>query len=185
MDSRNEPWYVHVILGVVIAILVLVLVKVAIIDPSDVLEKENYYKTESRMRMDNIRQAEILWQKKYKKYTDNLDSLINFVKSDESVAAVVAGIDTITHKSTNPFNNLTTGIFSADSLFTSPKTSSRYILQVDTTVQPDSIINARGKLIKVDTLITIGTRYYIEGPDGYGSIGDVNSDAKKNTASWE
>jgi hypothetical protein len=31
----------------------------------------------------------------------------------------------------------------------------------------------------------IGTKYYIEDPDGYGSVGSLSNDALKNTASWE
>jgi hypothetical protein len=174
-----------VILGVVIAILVIVLVQVAIIEPNEIIKQENYYKTETRVRMDNIRQAEILWDKKKKSFTDNLDSLISFIKNDSYVAEVVAGIDSVTGRSTNPFKVLSDGNFTPESLYLSPKSGTRYIVKVDTSIQPDTVINRRGQIIKVDTIISIGTRYYIEDVDGYGTIGDINNDARKNTASWE
>ncbi len=186
MIKRSEPWYIHAALYVVIAILTYILIKVAIIDPTNYIEKENYYRTESRLRMDNIRQAEILWQKQYKRYTDDLDSLIMFIKTDSTVAQVMAGIDTITGKSTNPFKKLTIGEFIPDSIKYTPKSHSIYILQVDTSTSIDTVINFRtGKISRIDTNIVIGTRYYVEDPDGYGTIGSVDNEALKNTASWE
>ncbi len=185
MNSRTEPWYVHLILGVVILILTIVLIMVAIVEPGRVLKEEKYFKEETRLRMDNIRQAQILWQKKNKKFTADLDSLIQFIKTDDFVAKAIAGKDTVTGKSTNPFKVLTHGEFTPESLYYSARSRSRFIVQVDTSIQPDSIINRRGDLLRVDTVISIGNRYYIEDVDGYGSIGDLSSDAKKNTASWE
>ena len=44
MTKKSEPWYIHAILYVVIAILLVVLIKVAIIDPADHIQKEEYYK---------------------------------------------------------------------------------------------------------------------------------------------
>jgi len=158
---------------------------VAIVEPERVLKEEKYFKEETRLRMDNIRQAQILWQKKNKKFTDDLDSLVQFIKNDDFVAKTIAGKDTVTGKSTNPFKILAHGQFSADSLFYSPKSRSRFIVQVDTSIQPDSVIDRRGNLLRVDTVISIGNRYYIEDVDGYGSVGDLSSDARKNTASWE
>ncbi len=186
MTSKSEPWYIHAALLVVILILSYILIKVAYIDPSNYMKQENYYKTESHLRMDNIRQAEILWDKKYKRFTDNLDSLVNFVKTDSFVYQVMNGVDTITGKSTNPFKKLkSVGAFVPESLFFSPKTHKRYILQVDTSTVLDTFINRRGKITKVDTNITIGTRYFLKDPDGYGTIGDLHNEALKNTASWE
>ena len=185
MIKKSEPWYIHAALYVVIAILVYILVRVAIIDPTDYMQKENYYKSESHLRMDNIRQAEILWEKQNKQYTDNLEMLISFIKTDTNVQNLMTGIDTLTNRSTNPFKELTSGEFNADSLFFSPKTHSPYIVQVDTTTTIDTVINMRGKIVRVDTNTVIGSLYYVECPDGYGSIGDLKSQSLKNTASWE
>jgi len=185
MSSKSEPMYIHLILYVVIAVLVFILIKVAYIDPNKVVEKEKYYKQESRLRMSNLREAERLWQLKHKQYTDNLDSLIMFLKNDPSVQKVMTGIDTITGKSTNPFVKLTDGNLVWDSLYRSPKTHTPYIVQVDTSVVADTVIDRRGRIIKIDSVRTIGQRYFIKGPDGYGTIGDLTNDALKNTASWE
>ena len=185
MSSKPEPKYIHLILYVIIAVLVLLLIKVAYIDPNEVLEREKYFKNESRLRMSDLREAERLWQTKYKQFTDNLDSLITFLKTDPLIEKVMTGTDSITGKPTNPFLTLSNGELSWDSLYHSPKTLTRYILQVDTSSSSDTVINARGKILKINTTTTIGQRYFIKGPDGYGTIGDVYNDALKNTASWE
>lgn len=185
MSKKSEPWYIHAVLYVIILILAIVLIQVAIIEPQNVVEQEKYYKAESRARLSNLREAEKLWEEKHGKFTDNIDSLIHFVLTDELVAQRVAGVDTITGRQTNPFKNLSVGSFVTDSLFHSPKSIRPYILQVDTSTHLDTVINRRGQIVSVDTTITIGTRYLIECPDGYGKIGDLYSDARKNTASWE
>jgi hypothetical protein len=46
-------------------------------------------------------------------------------------------------------------------------------------------VNRRGNIVRVDTITSIGNRYLLEDPDGYGKIGDLNSDALINTPSWE
>ena len=97
----------------------------------------------------------------------------------------MTGIDSITGRSSNPFTNLAVGGFIADSLFASPKSFASYILQVDTTKSVDTVINRRGKITKIDSNIVIGTKYYLECPDGYGTIGDLTDVALKNAASWE
>lgn len=201
--KKGEPWYIHAALGVVIAVLVYILIRVAIVDPGEYVAKEKYYTAETRLRMDNIRQAQILWEKEKDLYSGSIDSLVEFVKTDSTVHALITGIDSMTGRSSNPFlvlSNSPLGIDSlkavpeqllaqilsdADSLYRSPKTLSPYILEVDTTVQIDTILNRRGRITKIDTIITIGQRYYIECPDGYGSIGSLTSDALRNTASWE
>ena len=58
-------------------------------------------------------------------------------------------------------------------------------MQIDTTVTIDTVINRRGKVVRVDTATVIGTLYYVECPDGYGTIGDLESPTLRNTASWE
>jgi hypothetical protein len=183
--TKPEPWYIHAILYFIIVILVVVLVKVAIIDPKDIVEKEKYYKQESHLRMKNIKQAEILWNKKYGHFTGNLDSLINFIKTDPMVDSVMNAFDSLSRRPANPFVALTSGKFTPDSLYRTPKTHSPYILQVDTSISADTVIGRRNKIIRVDSTVVIGNRYYLEDPDGYGSVGSLESDALKNTASWE
>ncbi len=185
MISKSEPWYVHAILYVIIAALVYVLIQVAIISPQEYIEQENFYRTESRSRMLNIRQAEILWKDKHGNFTDNLDSLIYFVQNDTSVTNLKGQIDTLTNRSKYPFKPLAHGEFTPESLFWTPKSHDRYVLQVDTTIDLDTVVNRRGNIVRIDTLINIGNRYLLKDPDGYGKIGDLNSDALINAPSWE
>lgn len=197
MSKKKEPWYIHAGLIVVILALVYVLIEVAVLSPKEHVANEAYWTKESRARMNNLRQAEILWQKKHDSYTDNLDSLVHFLKTDSSVAYIVDAVDTITNRKLNPFVDLaviepfvsdsgdTIFTWNPDSLLNSPKSYQRYSLKVDTTVTTDSVINRRGKLVKIDTNIVIGTKYLLACPDEYGTIGDLFSDALKNAASWE
>ncbi|MFZ1291763.1 MAG: hypothetical protein WAR79_16825 [Melioribacteraceae bacterium] len=185
MNQKSEPWYIHAALYVVIAILVFILIKVAIIDPTDYIDQEKYYSTESHLRMSNIRQAQILWEKKNKKFTDDLPALVNFVKNDSAVVIAINGVDSLTNKSTNPFEILSNGSFVPESLMYSPKSRQAFILKIDTTTTIDTVINVRGQILKVDTTIVIGSNYYLESPDGYGTIGEVGNLKKKHSASWE
>ena len=184
-SQAGDPWYVHAILYLVIAILAVILIKVAIIDPKDAVEQERFFKTESRLRMNNIKEAEILWQKKYGNFTDNINSLIKFIKEDPFADSVINSFDSLTMKPANPFKPLSSGMFTPDSLRFSPKSFQAYILQIDTSMIIDTTINRRGVVTRVDTNITLGTRYYLEDPDGYGTVGDLYNDALKNTSSWE
>ncbi len=183
--TKPEPWYLHAILYFIIVVLVVILVKVAIIDPKDAVEKEKYYKQESHLRMKNIKEAEILWNKKYGQYTANLDSLINFVKTDPMVDSVMNAFDSLSRRPANPFVPLTSGQFTPDSLFKTPKSHSPYVLQVDTSVSADTIYGRNNQVKRIDSTQVIGSRYYLNDPDGYGSVGSLESDALKNTASWE
>jgi hypothetical protein len=184
-SNAGDPWYVHAALYVVIAILSVLLIKIAIIDPKNAVEQDRFWRTESRLRMNNIKAAEILWQVKNGNYTDNLDELITFIKTDNFVDSVMNAFDSLTMKPANPFKPLSNGEFSPESLLTSPRSFQDYVLQIDTSISIDTTINRRGKVVSVDTVIILGTRYYLEDPDGYGSVGDLNSDALKNTSSWE
>jgi len=184
-STAGDPWYIHAALYLVIAILSIVLIKVAIIDPKNAVEQDKFWRTESRLRMNNIKAAEILWQKKNGTFTDNLSKLISFIKTDAFVDSVVNSFDSLTMKPANPFKPLTSGQFTPDSLMYSPKSYQTYVLQIDTSLSIDTTINRRGVVIDVDTTIVLGSRYYIEDPDGYGTVGGLNSDAMKNTSSWE
>jgi len=185
MGFKSEPIYVHLILYAVIAVLIFILIKVAYINPNEVIEEEKYFKKESRLRMANLREAERLWQIKYKHFTDNLDSLVTFLKEDPSVQKVITKTDSIMGRPADPFNKLSNGSLVWDSLYHSPKSSVRYILQVDTSETTDTVFDRRSRTYKVEKTRTIGQRYFIKCPDGYGTIGDVKNEALKNTGSWE
>lgn len=187
MNAKSEPWYIHAILYVIIFALAYVLIRVAIIEPTQVIERDNYIKNESRLRMSNLREAQILWQKRFGTFTDNLDKLIEFVQNDTGVAKLKTGYDSTRMKSTNPFKPLSEGSFIAESLYYYPGNHQRFLMSVDTSVAVDTIINRSGAIVKVDTTITMGSRYLIETPDtnSKDKIGDLFSDALKNTASWE
>lgn len=185
MDNQSDPWYVHAGLYLVIAILTVLLIKVAIIDPHEYVKAEKYNRTESRLRMTNLKEAQILWERKYSNYSGNIDTLIEFIKYDPFVDSVVNAFDSLIMKPANPFKPLLSGEFTPDSLKWTPKTHSEYVLQIDTATVIDTVINRRGKIARIDTTITYGNRYYIEDVDGYGTIGSLETDALKNTASWE
>ncbi len=184
-SQAGDSWYVHAALYLVIAILSIILIKVAIIDPKNAVEQDKFWKTESRLRMNNIKAAEILYQKKFGNYTDNLDKLIGFIETDSYVDSVVNSFDSLTMKPANPFKPLSNGEFSPDSLMNSPKSFQVYILQIDTSIAIDTTINRRGRVVAIDTTVVLGTRYFLEDPDGYGTVGDLYNDALKNTSSWE
>ena len=183
--AKSEPWYLHAGLYTLIVILIIILVKVAIIDPKEVLNEEKFNKQESRLRMHNLKEAEILYQKKFGRFTASLDSLVNFVKTDKMVDSIMMAVDTVTKRSSNPFEKLSSGEFTADSLYRTPGSQQQYIVKIDTSITADTVINRSGKIIRIDSTKVIGSRYYIEDPDGYGTIGSLDNDALKNTASWE
>jgi hypothetical protein len=185
MVSKSDPWYFHAAMYVIIVVLIGLLIKVAIIDPKDIVAEEKYYRTESRLRMDNLKEAEILYYSKYGKFTDNVDSLVNFIKTDPFVDSVVNAFDSISRRPANPFGPLSHGEFTPDSLNRSPKTYQQYIVRIDTTTTIDTVVNRTGKILRLDTNTVIGSKYIIEDPDGYGTIGSIDNDALKNTASWE
>jgi hypothetical protein len=184
-SQAGDPWYIHTALYLVIAILAVILIKVAIIDPKEAVEQEKFWRTESRLRMNNIKAAEILYQKKFGNFTDNLDKLISFVKEDKFVDSVINAFDSLTMKPANPFKPLSHGEFTPESLKLSPKSFQSYILQIDTSLSIDTTINRRGAVVRVDSVRVLGTKYYLEDPDGYGTVGDLFNDALKNTSSWE
>lgn len=182
--SNQDPWYVHAGLYAIIIILTIILIKVAIIDPRDIVAAEKYNRAESRLRMTNLKEAQILWDKKHGRFTDNLDSLITFLNSP-FVDSVRGSFDTLTMRSADSFVELSHGEFTPESLFVAPKSRERFFVAVDTTISVDSVFTTRNRFLRVDSTKKIGTRYLIEDPDGYGTIGSLESDALKNTASWE
>lgn len=184
-SQTGDPWYIHAALYLVIAILTILLIKVAIIDPNDAVEQDRFWRTESRLRMNNIKAAEILFQKKFGNYTDDLNKLVQFIREDKFVDSVMNAFDSLTMKPSNPFKPLSHGEFTPESLKLSPRSFQPYILQIDTSISIDTTINRRGAVVKVDTNRVLGTKYFLEDPDGYGTVGDLNNDALKNTSSWE
>ncbi len=185
-NSKNDdPWYIHAGLYFIVAILTFLLIKVAVIDPSAEVEAEKYFKTETRMRMSNLKEAQILFEKKNGAFTASLDKLIDFIKNDKFVDSVVNAFDSLTMKSANPFKVLSDGKFTPDSLFTSPKTNQRFVMNIDSSEVIDSVVTPAGKFLRAEKKTVIGKKYYIEDPNGYGTIGSIDNDALKNTASWE
>ena len=183
--AKSEPWYIHAGLYLVIIILALVLIKVAIIDPKSEVELQQYYTKEAHLRMDNLKQGEILWNAKFGKFTGNLDSLVNFIQTSPYVDSVIHGFDTLSNRPTNPFVTLSSGSFIPESLYYSPRTHQRFLLSVDTTTTADTVINRTGKITRIDSSTTMGNLYMIEDPDGHGTIGSTSDEALKNTASWQ
>jgi hypothetical protein len=101
------------------------------------------------------------------------------------VDSVINGYDSLSHRQTDPFVKLSDGKFTPDSLFKTPKTDRMYTLQIDSSVTSDTVVDRRGKIIRIDKHTVMGTKYYLEDPDGYGTVGSLDNDALKNTASWE
>jgi len=195
MSKKAEPWYLHAGLWAVIVVLVVILIQVSITEPTRVIKTKEYNKMESRLRMTNLKHAQILYEQRYDKFSDNLDTLVNFISSDSTVLKLMASFDTVKVyrmdgdttilRSRNPFSDLVSGPFSYDSLYTSPRSGKMFVIQIDTLLEIDTVINRRGRIVKIDSIVTIGKRYLIQSPDSDDKIGDVNSDALLNTESWE
>lgn len=171
---KSEPAYIHIILILIIIGLTYLLIQVAILEPQRIIEQEKYWKEESRLRMLNLKQLELLYKEKYGKYTDSFDSLFTLFKKDPNIQAKVDSL----------FRPLKHGSFELDSLRWSPKSNQAYILQVDSTLRADSVFTKAGRFLRIDTTVVIGELYYIECPDGYGTIGDLTNPLKVNTTSW-
>lgn len=184
MMSKTEPWYIYAALYVVIAILTYLLIYVAIIEPGRVIEYENFNRDESRLRMKNIKEAQILYQKKYGHFTAHIDSLVQFLHTPY-VDSVRNTFDSLRNRPADPFSILSHGTFTPESLMYTPKSHKPYVLLVDSSLHVDSVVNIRGALLRVDTTRVIGSRYLLEDPDGYGKVGDLFSDGLKNVLSWE
>ncbi len=153
LEERPQPKG-SVILKIIIVLLVAILVWV-IYEPYTIMKQELVFREESRLRMENLRQAELLHLDRFGLYISNLDSLIHFIKTDPDISA---NLDSI-------FKPLSEGTFSVDSLKYTPKSHRPYEIQVDDT--------------------SVVKKYLLEDPDGYGSIGSLDDDRKVNKASWE
>ncbi|MDP2301469.1 MAG: hypothetical protein Q8N03_03470 [Ignavibacteria bacterium] len=184
MIKHQDPWYIHTALYLVVAVLVVILIQVAVVEPREIVAVEKYNKSEARLRMKNLREAQLLYFKKNEKFTNNLDDLISFINTP-FVDSIRKSFDSLSNRPMDPFLVLTSGVFSPESLYFAPKTHQKFLLEIDTTTSLDSVFTNRGRFVRIDTTVRIGTKFRIEDPDGYGSIGDLTNDALKNTASWE
>lgn len=148
-EAKGSP-----VLKAVIVLLLAALVYV-LYEPYKIREQEELYKKESRLRMINIRAAQLTFISESGRYCSTLDSLVTYIKEKLQAGTMDASI----------FKPLTHGSFEPDSLLHSPKSLQPYSLQsVETTV------------IK---------KYLLEDLDGYGSIGSLTDDMRVNKASWE
>jgi hypothetical protein len=143
-----------IILKIVIVLLLALLVY-TIWEPFDIVREEEINLRESRLRMSNIRSAQMFYFKHHDAYITDLDSLIYWIQTDSLVIA----------KSDSLFVPLAESPFVPESLRYSPKSHRVYRMVVD------------------DTSAT--KRYLIEDPDGYGSIGSLTDVSLLHRATWE
>jgi hypothetical protein len=167
----------------IIVILAVVLLKVVYLDPKAQSEQEENFKTESRLRMYNLRSAQKAYFDKNERFSGNIDELLNFIRSlgiDSTLSPVKDSSD-----SGFSFRLLSNGKFVIDSLKFSPKVYLPYSFALDSTRVIDSVFTENGQFIRVDTSFTMGNRFKITDPSGYGSVGNLFFDALKYSASWE
>ncbi|MGH2568649.1 MAG: hypothetical protein ACRDGA_09935 [Bacteroidota bacterium] len=138
----------------IIVVLFALLVYV-VYEPYKIRAEEEQYKRESRLRMLNIRAAELQYINRFFRYNTSLDSLVTFIKD----SLVASGLEK------EIFHPLSSGLFAPESLLHAPKSLRPYRLAVNDTSR-----------IK---------KYLLECPDGYGSVGSVTDDSRVNKASWE
>ena len=148
-EAKGSP-----VLKAIIVVLLGILLYV-LYEPYQIREREESYKKESRLRMTNIRTAQLQYISEKGVYANNLDTLVAFIKAKLAAGAIDRSI----------FKPLSHGEFSPDSLFRTPKSQRPYSLQ---TVEQ-----------------TVIKKYLLEDPDGYGSIGSLTDDTRVNKASWE
>ncbi len=142
------------VLKIVIVLLIGVLVY-TIWEPFEIIRTEEQNRTESRLRMANIRNAQMAYYAEYQTYQSDLDSLIRWIQTD---SLVVAKRDSI-------FKPLSAGVFIPESLKYSPASHTEYEIQVD------------------DTSST--HRYVIRCPDEFGFVSDLDDVSQLHRASWE
>ncbi|MBK7866298.1 MAG: hypothetical protein IPJ75_04495 [Ignavibacteriales bacterium] len=166
-----------------IIILAVALLKVAYIDPKKYSEQEENFKTESRLRMYNLRSAQKAYFDKNERFCGNIDELIGFLRSLGLDSTLTLGSDSL--ESEFVFRPLSNGKFVIDSLKFSPKIYLPYSFALDSARVIDSVFAENGDFIRVDTTFTPGNRFKITDPSGYGSVGNLFFDALKYSASWE
>ena len=185
MLKKSDPWYIHGALITIIVVLSVVLYIVAVHEPSQIIELEKYYKNESRLRMKNLKEAQLVYFKKNKKFTRDIDELVNFLKTDPIIDSLKTAVDSMTQRPAWPFIKLTHGDITFDSLLFSPKTQEKFYLSIDSTKSLDTVWTTAGRMLRIDTTYKVGTRFKIEDPNNYGYIGDLENEALKTAVSWE
>lgn len=116
-DAKGSP----ILKGVIVVLFGILLY--VLYEPYQVREEEEAYRRESRARMMNIRQAQLLFIGAHGKYATSLDSLIAFIRTVP---------DTTAQKHFFPLVN---SAFVPESLLHTPKSWRRYyMMAVDTTV---------------------------------------------------
>jgi hypothetical protein len=153
MTERVKPRG-SIILKIIIVLLLGVLVY-TIWEPFEHVRVEEQNMQESRLRMSNLRNAQMFYHRQYSTYQSDIDSLLRWIQTDSLVVA----------KSDSLFKPLSDGIFEPESLRFSPRSHQTYSIAVD------------------DTSST--KRYLIECPDGYGSIGSLTDVSMLHRGSWE
>lgn len=143
-----------IVLKIIIVLLLGVLVY-TIWEPYEIKRTEARQRSESRLRMANLRNAQMFYYSQFQTYQKDLDSLITWIESD---SLAVAKQDSI-------FKPLITGDFEPESLKYSPRSHEPYTIEVD------------------DSSAT--HRYYIECPDGFGYVGSIDDLSQLHRASWE
>jgi hypothetical protein len=143
-----------ILLKIIIVLLLAVLIY-TLWQPYEFKRTEARQLSESRLRMTNIRNAQMFHYREFQTYQRDLDTLITWIKSDSLVIA----------KSDSLFRPLLVGEFVADSLRYSPRTHRQYIIEVD------------------DSSST--HRYYIECPDGFGFVSSIDDLSQLHRPSWE
>lgn len=166
-----------------IVILAVTLLKVVYLDPKEISEQEENFKTESRLRMYNLRSAQKAYFDKNERFCGNIDELIVFIKSLGLDSTLFLGKDSIDTEFA--FRPLSNGKFVVDSLKFSTKVYLPFPVALDSTRVIDSVFAVNGDFLRVDTTFTAGNRFKITDPSGYGSVGNLFFDALKYSVSWE
>jgi len=152
--SVSQEAHGSIVLKFVIVILFGVLVYV-VYQPFVIQQQEQLYQKESRLRMLNLRTAELQYISDFGVYASSPDSLVSFIKRKIERGSL----------SEQNFKPLSRTPFVPESLLHTPKSLRPY------------------KITAVDT--TVIKKYIIEDPDGYGSIGSLTDENRINKASWE
>lgn len=116
--SRGTQLALKAALGVLIIVLIFVLID-SIVSPYKEVERRKEVTELTRARMDDVRQALIVYQRRNGRYVTSLDSLVMWFHADSALAA-----------STDSLFGLG---FQVDSLPYSPRTGNRFELAVNDT----------------------------------------------------
>lgn len=152
-DGQNKEKG-SIILKVVIVLLAVVLYFI-ISSPWQAKVEADKIKLQSRVKMAQIRSAELVYVANKGNYSESLNELISFIKNDPYLSTKIDSV----------FNLKEGTEFNIETLNISPVTNTEYKYQVDN----NSVIK----------------KYYLECPGGSGSVGSMTDDDKVNKSSWE